>query len=534
MTCRVARGDVKNFASRSKSIALLCLAGAVSGCTVGPNYQRPQTSTPADWGELAAADAATQPSTRPSGVTNAPARLAAWWKVFDDPVLDRLIERGVQSNLDLRGAQARLRQARAQRGVVAADFYPTVNAAGGFSHSRSSPAAFGGFSSLGRGSTGSSGTSSFGGFGIEQNLYQVGFDASWEVDVFGGVRRNIEAANADIQAAVENRRDVLVTLLAEIARNYVDLRSFQHQSAIARENLVAQRGSLELTRTRFAAGLATELDVSQAQAQVSSTEAQIPAFETSARQAIHQLSLLLGQQPMALSEELSDEGPMPAPPPEVPIGMPSQLLRRRADVRRAERQLAASTARVGVAVAQLFPRFSLTGSLGLESNETHNLFNYGSRYYSIGPSISWPILDFGRIRSNINVQNAVQEQAAVAYEQTVLVAFKDVEDALVAFLNEQTRRKSLAESVRANRRALEISNRLYTEGRSTFLNVLDAERSLLLAEDALVQSDRAVSSNLVALYKALGGGWEMEEQQEQPEKTTAPPPQSENNPLTPK
>ena len=499
---------------------MLAVLLAISGCTVGPDYKPPQRKMPSGWGELAAT---TQPTTQPSAASSHPANLVSWWRTFNDPTLDHLVQRAIQFSPDLRSARARVRQARAQRGVVAADLFPTVNTLGSYNRSKGSKNAFGGFSggsfggptsqpSTGGTSGNQSGAFSAFGFGVEQDLYQVGFDASWEIDVFGGNRRALEAASADIQASVENQRDVYVSLLAEVAANYVQLRGFQREAAIARENLQSQRESLDLTRARVQAGLGTDLDVAQAQSQVATTEATIPTLETQARQAIHQLSILLGQDPMALAGELSTEqAPIPAPPPQVPVGLPSDLLRRRADVRRAERQLAASTARVGVAVADLFPKFSLTGSLGLESSKFKTLWNADSNFWSIGPSISWPIFDAGRIWNNIQVQNALQEQAAIAYEQAVLVSLRDVEDALVAYDKEQTRRKSLESAVEANRRSFELATQLYEQGRQSFLNVLEAQRSLFLSEDALVQSDRTVSTNLIALYKALGGGWESQE-----------------------
>jgi len=501
------------------ALGALALLLAVGGCSVGPNYKTPDRKMPSAWGELSAT---TQPSTQPSAASAQPANLVNWWRTFNDPTLDRLVRRAIQSSPDLRSARARVRQSRAQRGVVAADLFPTVNTSGSYTRSRGSKNAFGGFSGSSfsgptsqpatGGTTGRNSSLGAFGFGVEQDLYQAGFDAAWEIDVFGGTRRAVEAANADIQASIENQRDVYVSLLAEVAMNYVQLRGFQREAAIARDNLQAQRESLNLTRDRVQAGLGTDLDVAQAESQVATTEATIPTLETQARQAIHQLSILLGLDPMALSNELSTEQvAIPRPPPQVPVGLPSDLLRRRADVRRAERQLAASTARVGVAVADLFPKFSLTGSLGLESSKFKSLFNADSTFWSIGPSVSWPIFDAGRIWNNIQVQNALQEQAAVAYEQAVLTSLRDVEDALVAYDKEQTRRKSLMAAVEANRRSLDLATQLYEQGRQNFLNVLDAQRSLFASQDALVQSDRIVSTNLVALYKALGGGWESQE-----------------------
>jgi NodT family efflux transporter outer membrane factor (OMF) lipoprotein len=472
-------------------LLLLSLTVIASGCMVGPNYHPPKTKVPENYGELNASQ-----STK-STTNGSEPKLANWWTTFDDPTLNSLIERAVKANPDLRIAQARVREARAERGIVAADLYPQINVGGSYTRQRISEGSFTGAPS--------------GAIQVEGDLYQVGFDASWEIDLFGGKRRNIEAANADLAAAVEDRRDVLITLLSEVARNYVELRASQRQIKIAQANVQAQQETFEITKIRFDAGLVSDLDVQRSQAQVQTTAATIPTLETAARQSMHLLSVLLGQEPTALVQELSVETPIPSTPPEVPVGLPSELLRRRPDVRRAERQLASATARIGVATADLFPKFSLTGILGLSSTKVGNLTNSGNTFYSIIPGVSWPILDFGRIKNNIAVQGAREEQAAVAYEQAVLISLQDVEDVLVAFSQEQTRRETLITALEANRRAVDLSNQLYQQGLTDFISVLQAQRDLYASEDALVQSDRNVSSNLVALYKALGGGWEIEE-----------------------
>ena len=476
------------------SLAGLFLASIIPACTVGPNYSQPKVNVPQGWHDVSRdaehAEHPSVPSSDPPRVS-----LATWWRTLEDPTLDSLVERAVQANPDLHLAQARVREARAQRGVVSADLFPTVNAAGSYSRSRNSENAFGGLS---------------GPAGSENDLYQAGFDASWEIDVFGGVRRTVEAADADVAASIESRRDVLVTLVAEVAQNYIELRGSQQQAAIARENLDAQRATLDLTRERLASGLSNDLDIARAEAQVQTTESQIPALESAARQSIHLLSVLLAQEPAALVEELSVQTPIPGAPAEIPIGLPSELLRRRPDIRRAERQVAAATARIGVASADLFPRFSLAGSLGLQSSHFSDLSDFSSRYWSIGPSVSWPILDWGRIRSTIGVENAREEQAFIVYEQTILTGLRETEDARVAFTREQERRQMLNGAVDSNRRAVKLAGELYQQGLSDFLSVLQAQRDLYESENALVLSDRAVTTHLVALYKSLGGGWEIE------------------------
>jgi len=348
--------------------------------------------------------------------------------------------------------------------------------------------------------------------GVErtQNLFQAGFDATWEIDVFGGVRRAIEAAGADIQVAEENRRYVLVTLLSEVARNYIEARANQRRLDIVHGNIRSQADTLELTRTRFNAGLTSELDVAQAESQLASTQSQVPLLDILLRQAIHRLGVLLGQPPESLLEELNQDTPLPTIPPEIPLGLPSELLLRRPDIRRSERELAAATARIGVATAELFPRFSLTGSFGTQTDDMQHFLDRKSLFWSVGPNMSWPIFDAGRIRANIDVQDARQQQALALFQQTILTALEDVENTVVAYRQEQVRHRYLASAVQANRRAFQLANERYTKGLADFLSVLESQRSLYITEDALVQSEGQAVTNLIALYKALGGGWEVQ------------------------
>jgi len=465
-----------------------------AGCAVGPDYQRPQSEVPAAWEGVA------PPAPSESSVATArPVALVEWWKAFDDPTLTSLVERAVSANLDLRLAEARIRQARAARGVAAAGLWPTVNASATYQRSLSGGA---------RGSSITTATGTRTHNLDEVDLFQDGLDSAWELDIFGGVRRNIEASEADLQAAVEDRRDVLVSLIAELGTDYINLRGFQQQIAIARKNLESQEHTAEITRRRHDVGFASGLDVANAMAQVATTRSQIPVLESSARAAIYSLSILLGSEPAALLKELDTEGPIPPTPPEVPVGLPSDLLRRRPDIRRAEAQVHAATARIGVATADLFPKFSLTGSFGYSGTTTSSLTHWENRFWAFGPTATWSIFDAGAIRWNIEVQNALQEQTLLTYQQTVLTALKDVETALVAYAKEQEHRMILAEAVTNNQKAVDLSLKLYTAGRVDFLNVLNAQRSLYLSEDALVQSVRNVSGDLIALYKALGGGWE--------------------------
>jgi multidrug efflux system outer membrane protein len=450
-----------------------CLFTVVlTGCTVGPDYRTPKTEVPPAW--VNKADA------------NSMADLSGWWKGFNDPSLTSLIDRAMVSNLDLKQAQARVVQARAARGVAEGGFWPGLSASGGASRSKSA------------------------GAGAQpRNLFQAGLDASWELDIFGGTRRNIEAAEADIAAAIENRRDVMVTLTAEVALNYIELRSLQQEIVVTRDNLTAQRHRGDLTRQRYNAGLASALDTANADALTATTSSQLPVLENSLQQTMYALAVLLGREPGALVEELSPTATIPAAP-KVPVGLPSDLLRRRPDIRRAEAQLHSATAQIGVATADLFPKFSLTGSTGYQSDKFKTLVRSSNNSWSLGGAIDWQLFSAGRVQSNIELQKAATQESLFVWQKAVLTALQDVENALVAYEKEQQRRQALIEAVAANRKALDLSTQLYTEGLTDFLSVLDAERSLYSAEDSLVQSTRNLSTDLVSLYKALGGGWKDE------------------------
>jgi multidrug efflux system outer membrane protein len=467
--------------SRLLRISFL-FAGLLAGCTVGPDYHPPKTTAPAQW-----------VSPQAGAETNSPPAETAWWKTFHDTELDSLVVRAAQSNLNIRAAVARVREARATARMVSADLAPSLDAAGSYSRQRYSANGFPPFPP---------------GVPLDADVYQAGFDAAWEVDVFGGTRRALEAARADVAAAEFGRRDLLITIFAEVARNYIDARAFQRRLAVTEANIKAQVAILDLTRDRFAKGVTGELDVEEADALLAATQAQAPVLETGFRDAVYHLGLLLGQPPGALLGELANAAPIPAAPPAVPAGLPSDLLQRRPDVQQAERQLAAATARVGAAASDLYPKFSLTGDVGLQSISAGDWFTAGSRFWTAGPTVQWRIFDAGRIRANIRVQNARVDQALAAYEQSMLAAFTDVETALTSYAKEQTRRQSLAHAAQANEKAVALAGDLYRHGLADFLRVLESQRSLYESQDALAESERTVSSDLIALYKALGGGWE--------------------------
>jgi NodT family efflux transporter outer membrane factor (OMF) lipoprotein len=466
----------------------------LSGCTVGPNYHKPEVPVPESWAETS------------DTITAVPMNMVQWWTVFNDTQLDSLVDRALRSNKSLQLAEARILQARAQRIVAASSGLPMLNASSSSTRLERSANAFA-FTSAGAGPT--TGGTTGGGFVRRGDLFQAGLDASWEIDVFGGVRRAVEAADANIAAAQEDFRDTLVTLLGEVATNYFQIRGNQRRIAVAIENIDIQRKTVELTQGRFQAGLGSRLEVAQAEALLATTESQIPPFETAVKQSIHQLGVLIGSEPETLLPELSPPGPIPPAPPEVPIGLPSDLLRRRPDIRRAERQLAAATAQIGVAVADLFPKLSLTGAYGYLSTKGSNLFSPGSQFWNGGPSLSLPIFDAGRIRGNIQVQTALQKQALAIYENTVLTALQDVENSIVAYAEAQAARASLARAVCANQEATQIAQDLYEKGLSDFLNVLQSEGALYQAQDRLIQNEQQALTSLVALFKALGGGWEV-------------------------
>lgn len=458
--------------------ALMLLAG----CVVGPNYTEPTINSPESF-------------TEGKAWSTAAGDIKQWWKNLNDPALDSLVERAIKGNLDLREAEARVREARELRQIARSSELPTINNSTGYKRQEDSE------------NTGSP-NSNFPRPGNSYNAWNLGFDASWELDFFGRVQRGVEAAEGDVQSAEFTARDVLVTLTSEVARNYVDLRTQQQRLTITQSNLKTQEQTMSLAETRFKAGLTSELDVARAKANVETTRSQIPTIEASMRRTMHRLAVLLGQNPGTLLDELMVAKAIPASPATVPIGVPSELLRRRPDIRSVERQLAAQTARIGVATGDLYPRITLGGSVGWNANRFATLFDASSVAYSVGPALTWNIFDYGKIRANIRANSARSEQLLARYERTVITAFSDVEDALSNFTREQTRQGSLALAVVAGQRAVQLSTDLYQQGLTDFNAVLDAQRQLLSLQDQQIQSQGLVVTNLVALYKSLGGGWD--------------------------
>ncbi|MEA3415864.1 MAG: efflux transporter outer membrane subunit [Thermodesulfobacteriota bacterium] len=451
----------------------------LSGCaSVGPDYTKVKPDAPIKWHTELAGGLITEELQ--------PETLANWWSTLNDAELESLVARAVKGNLDIKNAHARIREARALRGVSRADLFPTLDAGGSAIRSRSSENS---------------------GAGKEIKLYSAGFDAGWELDIFGGARRAIEAAQADLEVTQEDLHDILVSLLAEVALNYVEVRTYQARLAVTETNIKSQEEIFELNRSRYQAGIIDDLAVQQSLYNLENIRSQIPTLQTRLEAAKNRLAVLLGKKPGDVHQELAEKKPIPMLPVTVAVGVPAETLRNRPDIRRAERNLAAQTARIGVAVADLYPKFRLMGTIGLESISTGNFLESASRTWSIGPDISWSIFHGGAIRQNIKVRSALQEQALIQYESVVLSAQEEVENVLIAYAKEQRRRESLAKATDAAKRTVLLSRDQYQAGLVDFSNVLIAQRSLLSFQDQLAQSEGAVISNLVRLYKALGGGW---------------------------
>ncbi|MHC4438480.1 MAG: efflux transporter outer membrane subunit [Planctomycetota bacterium] len=453
-----------------------------SGCQVGPDYVRPEYSVPDQWHQKAV-----------QGLQDGSADLQTWWKVFNDPVLENLIHRSCSENLNLQIAYARVMESRAMLGVASGQYWPNVDAVGNYSRSRASENGL------------------LAGLPVnvtdELNLHSVGIDSSWEIDVFGRISRSVESAQASMEASIENYRDVLVSLYSQVALSYIDMSSIQTRIRYAQNNIKLQQDTLELTRKRREADLVPELDVQQAELVLASTESTIPALRQSEAQAIHRLSVLLGQPPAFLYEELLTASNIPDVPKDITVGLPAELLRQRPDIRRAERVLAAQTAEIGVATAGLYPAFSLSGTFALEAQQIDDIGDWDSRTWGFGPSMRWNLFDGDRIRSSIKVQQAQAEQVMVDYERTILLALEEVENSMVAFTEERQRVEALERSVSAAQKSVELVKSLYEIGLTDFQNVLDMQRALTTQQDQLAQSEGRVAKNLVSIYTALGGGW---------------------------
>jgi NodT family efflux transporter outer membrane factor (OMF) lipoprotein len=448
----------------------------LGACAVGPDYRAPAPVTPESWQQ-------------PSSVAGQSAELARWWTTLGDPILDRLVEQAIAGSPTVRQASARVLEARARRGIAAAGRAPSLDASAGANVVDAE-----------RGATSTPGNDE------TDESWSAGLDASWEIDLFGSQRRSVESADAQLGAAEADLRDVLITLLGDVALSYVDVRTAQARLTYAERNLEAQRELTDITRWQSEAGLATSLEVEQANSSYEQTRAAIPSLESALAQAMNRLAVLTGRPPGELNALLAERRPIPVAPLDVAAGVPADVLRRRPDIRAAERRLAAQTAEVGVATAALYPSLSLAGAISLNSARAGDLSD-GLRTDRAGLSLSLPIFNAGALRQNVRAQNALVDQAAATYESTVLAAYEEVDNALTAWSNEHRRNSSLIAAAASARVASELALMQYNSGLVDFQTVLTADRQLISTEDALAVSNGELTAGLVRLYKALGGGW---------------------------
>jgi NodT family efflux transporter outer membrane factor (OMF) lipoprotein len=477
---------------RAAAAASVLLALALSGCIVGPKYHKPRLATPPAWGGLEGrSDLA--PLSR---TTSDEADLSRWWSAFNDPELDRLVARALAGNLNLKVAGSRIRQARQQEIVAAAAGLPTLEAKPQAFHVQISRNAIP--PSISQRIRVAPGVSEF----------LLNFDASWEVDLFGGVRRSVEAARAQTEAAVWNRRDSEVSLTAEVATDYLAYRGDQQRAVIVQGEIDRQLENMNILAEQARGGLVPTVNVVQQRTQYENSRALLPMIQADERVQVHALSVLLGLDPQALSAELAASAPLPGPPPVVPAGLPADLLRRRPDIRASERQLAAANAEIGVAIAQLYPTLTLDPSAGLVSTTLDRLFEVNSGQYILNGSVTAPLYEGGKLRANVRSAREERAQALLQYENVLLTSMRDVEDALARYAAEQRRETALASSAAAARRAADVAMAQFQGGQVTYINVLVAEQSALQAQDQLAQSDVQLDQDLASLFKALGGGWD--------------------------
>ncbi|MGA7780753.1 MAG: efflux transporter outer membrane subunit [Paraburkholderia sp.] len=513
-------------------LCALTLALCLAACSVGPDFHAPHADVPPQWHDPQAAASAPQAASSAPAVASVPTEDSdpdpRWWTSFADPTLDSLISRAANGNLDLQEAVLRIVEARTQEQSAAAQGLPNVRASGKYQREQLGAKGFleeagvyNKVDQLGAPNSPINAIAPGAGAALENgansalntltsplNLWQVGFDASWELDLFGRVRRSVESANAQTEAAIESRNDALVSLEAEVAQTYMQLRGAQALREITQSLVDQQRDILTLTQNQAKVGLASQVDVKSAASQLAQTQAQVPQYDQQIAEALNGLAYLLGEPPGTLADELSTPAAVPPVPPAVPVGLPSTLARRRPDIREAEANLHAATANVGVAVAQFYPDISLTGQVGTRASVASGLTHWSSLFYSFGPSISLPIFEGGALVSNLHLSQAQQQQAALDYRKTVLMALRDVDNALAVYRTDQARRAALADSVDAQQVSFDLARDSFRKGLVTFINVLDAERQLGDARQQYAQGTMQVSTDLVALYKALGGGWQ--------------------------
>jgi len=498
--------------SKGRAIPAVLVCGVLCGCAaVGPDFVPPDPMLPATSFFGRPEPAITEPKSAPIDFSGGDAR---WWTVFRDAKLTSLAERLASANLDVRSATIRLAESRFQRNVTAAAEFPSINGNASYQRELLSQNGIVSLANplLPAGTT----------FVVPPiSIWQTGFDASWEIDIWGRVRRQIEMAEAQIETSEFQRRDTLVSALAELARDYIELRGIQGQIAVTKGNLKSANEILELTKIRAEKGVATGLDVQNAAAQVEAESATLPSLTDQETERINALSLLIDEPPGSLRSELARAKPVPLTPPRVPLGVPSELARRRPDIRAAEAQLHAATATIGVAVGDFYPKLTFNGNVEYNALDLKNIFKPSSLQYQIGPTVSLPIFQGGRLTSTLELREAQQQEAAIAFHKTVLQAWHEVVNALVAYRSEQQRRVRLKAQVNHSRQALALARDRYAVGVEQFITTLDAERTLLQAELQYVQSTTSVATDLVQLYKALGGGWQIAFPDEPPKAVAA-------------
>lgn len=462
---------------------ILVLVSAVfmlGGCAAGPDYQEPETIMPAEWQySLGNADC------------DSSAKLGDWWEDFDDPQLNMLVEAALEENLDLENAYLAIAESRAVRDFTAGQYYPNIDLAGSYRRIRESEKTYAGSAMA---------VSAF-------DNYSVGFDSSWEIDVFGKIKRSVQSAQAGLEATAYQYYYTRLSLISEVARAYTQLRTVQRRITLANKNVQTQQETLKLTRDRYQAGLAPELDVSQAQQNLANTKSQIPPLKQAKIEAENRLAVLVGKFAGTVEMPMQSEPRIPRPPENIKTVLPAELLRRRPDIRIAERRLAAQSAKIGVAAADLYPRFSISGTFAFDAEKVSDLGDFASRNYSFGPSVRWNIFDGERIKNTVKIEKIRSSQAMLDYDNTVLKAVEEVENALAGYALETERMKQLEKSVAAAQKSVKLVRDLYKNGLTDFQNVLDTQRTLFNQQDSLAQSRGQTVINLIALYKAIGGGW---------------------------
>ena len=467
--------------------ATACLSlVTLGGCVMGPDFTAPKTPLPNHW-------APTPSQSEHSATAESPVDVR-WWDSFADPQLSTLVREAQTHNFDLQMAASRLEQSRAMRRQIAAATLPAADGTAGYSRSRNSQRGL-------MDASGNEGKQAF-------NIWKGGLDISWEADLWGRVKRSVEVADASVQMAQEDRHALQLLVIVQTAQDYIQLRSTQQGLAVVEQNLHIAQRTLELTQLQLNEGVATDLQVSEAAAQVAEIEARLAPLQQHSAQLINALSLLLAREPRALQQQLSPVAAVPAYTGDVPIGLPSELAQRRPDIRRAQAQLHAATAAIGMAKADFYPRITLSGNLGFQALQLSDLGSWGSRSFAFGPGMSVPVFEGGRLKGALQLQEGRQQEAGIGYQKTVLRAWHEVDDALVAYQASQRRRDSLQQAVAHNQRALDSVHQQYAQGPVDFLNVLTVQNALLANQAALVDSTAQVSLTLVNLYGALGGGWQ--------------------------